>query len=339
MRVWIDLANSPHVPLFVPVVRALERRGDEVVITARDHAQTLPLATDVWPDLTVIGGESPAGRVRKAASILSRSNGLRRFATKSRPDVALSHGSYAQIVAARLARVPTVTMMDYEHQPANHLSFRLARRVIVPTTFPEASLRRFGASSKKVVRYEGFKEELYLGGVAPDPGLLGSLGLDGDRVTAAMRPPPEGALYHAHGNPRFDAVLEHVLSEGGQVVLLPRMAEQAARYRRSHVAIPERPVDGKVLLATVDLTVGAGGTMTRESALLGTPTHTVFLGELAEQDAELIRLGRIVDIRADGALPAVERRQKPAEPRDPGRGQEILDVVLRTVDDVAGRAA
>ena len=53
--------------------------------------------------------------------------------------MALSHGSYAQIVAARLARVPAVTMMDYEHQPANHLSFRLARRVIVPATFPEAS--------------------------------------------------------------------------------------------------------------------------------------------------------------------------------------------------------
>jgi predicted glycosyltransferase len=335
MRVWIDLANSPHVPLFVPIVRTLEEQGDEVVLTARDHAQTVPLAVDLWPDVTVIGGESPPGKARKAASILSRSNDLRRFARTSRPDVALSHGSYAQIVAARLARVPAVTMMDYEHQPANHLSFRFARRVIVPGTFPEASLRRFGARPKKVVRYEGFKEELYLAGVAPDPAALVSLGLELDRVTAAMRPPPEGALYHAHGNPRFDAILEHVLSEGGQVVLLPRTAEQAARYRRSHVAIPERPVDGRVLLATVDLTIGAGGTMTRESALLGTPTYTVFLGQLAAQDAELIRLGRIVDLRAEGTLPAVERRATPTEPQDSGRAKEILDLVLRTVDGVA----
>ena len=125
-----------------------------------------------------------------------------------------------------------------------------------------------------------------------------------------MRPPPEGALYHAHGNPRFDAILDHVLSRGGQVVLLPRTAEQAARYRRPGVVVPEHPVDGRTLLATVDLTIGAGGTMTRESALLGTPTYTVFLGELAAQDAELIRLGRIVDLRGEGALPAVERRPK-----------------------------
>jgi len=157
-------------------------------------------------------------------------------------------------------------------------------------------------------------------------------------VTAAMRPPPEGALYHQHGNPRFDTILEHVLSEGGQVVLLPRTAEQAARHGRSHVAIPERPVDGRALLATVDLTIGAGGTMTRESALLGTPTYTVFLGELAAQDAELIRLGRIVDLRPEGTLPTVERRAKSQEPHDPARANAILEVVLRTVDDAATRS-
>ena len=94
------------------------------------------------------------------------------------------------------------------------------------------------------------------------------------------------------------------------MVLLPRTAEQAARYQRPGVVIPERPVDGRTLLATVDLTIGAGGTMTRESALLGTPTYTVFLGELAAQDAELIRLGRIVDLRGEGALPAVDERPK-----------------------------
>ena len=49
-----------------------------------------------------------------------------------RPDVAFSQGSYAQLFAAQLAGIPSVTMMDYEHQPGNHLSFRPTRRVIVP---------------------------------------------------------------------------------------------------------------------------------------------------------------------------------------------------------------
>jgi predicted glycosyltransferase len=335
MKVWIDLANSPHVPLFEPVVSRLRLLEHDVVLTARDHAQTLPLARITWGDVEVVGGSSPAGRFAKARGIAARAAALRRVARRERPDVALSHGSYAQVLAARSARVPAVTMMDYEHQPANHLSFRLAHRVIVPRVFPAQSLRRFGARESKVVRYEGFKEELYLAGVTPDPSILVSLGLDPTCVTAAMRPPPEGALYHREGNPRFDAILEHVVAAGSQVVLLPRDDEQASRYRRAGVAIPDRSVDGAALLAAVDLTVGAGGTMTRESALLGTPTYTVFLGELATVDAELIRQGRIVDLRREGQLPAVERRPKPAGIQDGDRARAIIDVVLRTLDDAA----
>jgi len=110
-------------------------------------------------------------------------------------------------------------------------------------------------------------------------------------------------------------------------VLLPRTAEQAARYAQKGVEIPERPIDGRALLATVDFTIGAGGTMTRESALLGTPTYTVFLGKLAAVDAELIRLGRIVDLRDEGTLPAVERRRTPTRAQsaspDGDRGRRL----------------
>ena len=334
MRIWIDLANSPHVPLFKPLAGEARARGHEVVLTARDHAQTRTLAEDAWPDVAIIGGRSPSGRLAKGRAIGGRALGLRRFARDRRPDVALSHGSYAQVVAARAARVPSVTMMDYEHQPANHLSFRLAHRVIVPQVFPEDSVRRFGACSGKVIRYEGFKEELYLAGVAPEPALLVSLGLDPARVTVAMRPPPEGALYHREGNVRFDDILERVLSQGAQVVLLPRGEEQDAGYRRAGVVIPDRPIDGSVLLATVDLMIGAGGTMTRESALLSTPTYTVYLGELAAADAELIRLGKLVDLRYSGD-PVIERKPDHGVGVDPARANAILETVLGATEELA----
>ena len=49
MRVWVDLTNSPHVLVMRPIVRALEQRGAEVLITARDFAQTLDLCELVDP--------------------------------------------------------------------------------------------------------------------------------------------------------------------------------------------------------------------------------------------------------------------------------------------------
>ena len=335
MKVWIDLANSPHVPLFVPVVRRLRESGHEVLLTARDHAQTVPLALDAWDDVVVIGGASPPGRARKAAGIASRSAALRRFGSKVRPDVALSHGSYAQIVAARAARISAVTMMDYEHQPANHLSFRLAHRVIVPASFPDGALGRFGARAGKVVRYEGFKEELYLSELDAGATVLDDLGIRRDAVVAVLRPPPEGALYHRGGNDRFEEVLAFLEARDDvEIVLLPRGEEQRARYAGRRVTVPERPVDGTALLAAADLVVGGGGTMTREAALLGTPTYTVFLAELAAVDAELIRRGLIVDLRDPGGLPVVAKKPGDAIRVTHERSDAIYGVVVATLQEV-----
>jgi uncharacterized protein len=336
MRVWIDLANSPHVPLLAPVVTRLRADGHVVLLTARDHAQTVELARSRWPDVLVLGGPSPPGRAAKARVLGGRVVALRRYAQRVKPDVGFSHGSYAQIVAARLARVPSVTMMDYEHQPANHLSFRLAQRVIVPEAFPAASLRKFGASPAKVVRYPGFKEELYLASFRADESVLTELGVDHDRVIAVFRPPPEGALYHPGTNERFDAVLREALGrEGVESVLLPRTDEQARRYRAlsARLRVPERAIDGSSLLALADVAVGAGGTMNRESAILGTPTYTVFAGELAAVDAELIRQGRLHDLRRAGTVPF---EKKPAE-QDAweARPEPILAAIVRALETSA----
>jgi uncharacterized protein len=339
--VWIDLANSPHVPLAERVATLLRERGHRVLVTARDHAQTVGLGKRAFPELEVVGGASPPDRIGKALGIARRAEALRRVARRERPDVAFSHGSYAQVVAARLARVPAVTMMDYEFQPANHLSFRLARRVVVPTTFPDDALRRFGAHPRKVVRYEGFKEELYLEGFRAEPAVLDELGLDRDRVIAVFRPPPEGALYHRMANARFDELLSQAVAEEGvQVVVLPRTADQAERYRRvsPEVRVPSKAVDGRSLLAFSDVVVGAGGTMNREAAILGAPTYTVFAGRLAAVDTALVGQGLMVDLREGNATPSWSRGPRgPDVGQASGRGRKILETVVHVLEEVGSR--
>jgi predicted glycosyltransferase len=337
IRVWVDLANSPHVPLLEPIVARLEAERSEVILTARDHAQTIELARRLWSGVIVVGGASPASRGAKALAIARRANALRRLARRERPDVAFSHGSYAQIVAARAARVPVVTMMDFEHQPANHLSFRLAQRVIVPELFPEAALRRFGASRRKVLRYPGFKEDLYLAGFEPDPGVLDELGLDPEHVIVVFRPPPEGALYHPMVNERFEEVLRSALSHDEvQIVLLPRTRNQAERYRSrsSRIRVPEHAVDARSLLALADAAIGGGGTMNRESALLGTPTYTVFAGSLAAVDAELIRRGHLGDLRDPASTVTFAKKTARAAAHE-ARSEAILEVVIGALQDAA----
>ena len=106
MKVWIDFSNSPHPLLFAPVVARLGELGHDVVLTARDHAQTLALARERWPETRLVGTSSPRDRARKAVSVARRVLELRQFAVDARPDVALSHNSYAQVAAARATGVP-----------------------------------------------------------------------------------------------------------------------------------------------------------------------------------------------------------------------------------------
>jgi uncharacterized protein len=335
IRVWIDLSNSPHVRLFEPLIRTFEGRDWQTLVTVRDHAQTLPLARERWSDVAVIGGRSPSGRAAKGRAVLERARDLARFARSVRPDVALSHGSYAQIVAARAVGVPVATMMDYEHQPANHLSFRLATRVIVPDAFPKAALRRQGAGAGRVVRYSGFKEELYLAEFEPNRAVVAELGLDEDRVLAVFRPPPAGALYHRSVNERFDDVLrEAVERDDVQAVLLPRWDEQSTRYRGvPGLCIPDKAIDACSLMASADVVIGAGGTMNREAALLGTPAYTVFTGALAAVDAELIRLELLYDLRDSASRPKLVR--KPRATRRAVAEEHAAGIVAAVSDVVA----
>src|SRR5205085_6581723 len=113
------------------------------------------------PDAVIDGSESPGSRLAKAGNIARRVGALRRT-VKGRVDVALGMNSYAQVLTARSLRIPSVTLMDYEYQPANHLAFRLASRVVVPEAFPSERLRACGAKSARVRRFSGFKEEFYL---------------------------------------------------------------------------------------------------------------------------------------------------------------------------------
>ena len=334
MRVWVDLGNSPHVALFGEVVDDLRQQGHDVFLTARDHAQTVGLALQRWPDVVVIGGRSPTGLGGKAASLGGRARDLARLVRSERPDAALSHGSYAQALAAFRLRVPLVTMMDYEHQPANHLSFRVARRVIVPDVFPTTALRRFGVKERKVLRYGGFKEQLYLARFHPNADVLAQLGLEPEKVIVVMRPAPEGALYHRMANEYFDKLLTQVRGNPAiQAVLLPRSDSDATRYGFGGITVPDRPVDALSLVASADVMIGGGGTMTRESALLGTPTYTVFIGRPAAVDAELMRLGLLYDLRA-GGRPIFAKRSGPARPVTEEARREVLDAIHQALTEV-----
>jgi uncharacterized protein len=318
MRIWIDLSNSPHPLLFAPIARRLEELGHEVGITARDNAQTVELTLERWPDATIIGGQSPKSRARKVEVMMARIPLLRRWAQGFGAEVALSHNSYAQIVAARVLGLPVVTAMDYEGQPANHLAFRLADVILMPEALRGSAIRKQGATDRRARFYPGLKEEIYLGDFEPDLGVLDSIGVErGDRPLVVARTPPSRAAYHQFGNPLFGEAIEALGNDSSaQTVVLARHPEQREAIQALHltnVVVPDRAIDSRSLMYQADLVLGAGGTMTREAALMGVPTYSVFAGEQPAVDRELERRGQLMRLeRADEIVPLGQRRSDPS---------------------------
>jgi uncharacterized protein len=296
-RIWLDMANSPHPVLFRSLSKEMCARGHELALTVRDHGQTRDLTLATWPEAQVIGGESPGSRAANVRALTARAVGLRRWAAGRPIDVAVSLNSYAQIFAARLAGIPAITLMDYEYQPANHLSFRLARRIAVPSVFPSSRLRRYGASEARVIRFDGFKEEFYLDADYEED--ASPLFASDGRTRVLLRPPAEGSLYHPLANPAFDElVVEAARRPDLEVVLLPRLSRHRERYAAlDGVRIVEQAVDGLAALASADVFIGAGGTMSREAALLGLRAYTMLGAQLPAVDRALMERGRLHDLR------------------------------------------
>jgi predicted glycosyltransferase len=331
MRVWVDLTNSPHVLVLRPIIRVLEERGAEVLVTARDFAQTLELCERHGLAYEAIGHHRGGRLAAKGLGLVSRSTALLRWARGRRIDVALGHGSNDIAVAARLLRIPSSTAFDYEWAKVQHnVNCRLAQAVVVPDAIPPERLAPYGATAKKLRPYEGLKEEYYLADFEPDPAVLGELGLDPAEPIAVVRTPPAVSLYHRFENPLFASVLERLRPM--QTVVLPRTPEQRAEL--GGFIVPEHAVDAQSLVAYADLVVSAGGTMNREAVALGTPVWTTFEGRLGAVDEALIAAGRMRRLTRADDLELGKREGTAGERtrRDPA---VLADLLLSPVGGLA----
>lgn len=340
--IWIDLENTPHVPFFVPIIRDLEAAGMRVLLTARDFAQTKDLAKLAGLNVRVIGGEYGSSTIRKAFGLVGRAGVLAWQMRRERVDLAVGHGSRGLLLAARLLRVSTLTLYDYEGASVR-LFNKLSTWVMTPELLTTAELAKFGLPKSKHLTYSGIKEEVYADDFIPSASLslksrTGDSALNTSKIIITVRPPSRTAHYRSDNSFRLlDAMLHELAGrQDVQVVLVPRTHSQRRELERDwsnakNMLILDEPVSGLDLLYHSDLVIGGGGTVNREAAALGVPVVTIFKGPEGAVDRWLIQQGRMIAIEsAEEIEPLLHKRQSGnAEPRvSPVRAQ-IVATILR----------
>jgi uncharacterized protein len=338
MRIWADMTAPAHVLVLRPIIERLRESGHEVTVTSRDYTQTQELLALHHIEHTPIGRHGGAQRMSKLMRLIQRTWRMRRFGNGKGFDLAIAHGSNDLAIASRLLGIPEANMHDYEFAVAqHHVGCRLAKRVIFPESVPPERLRRFGVGPEKLFQYPGFKEEYYLADFEVDPGVLGLVGVDTERVVVIVRPPPDVSLYHRKSNPLFPQVLARVgTDERVHAVVLPRTEEQRSFVKKlalPSLIVPDHAVEAQSLVALADLVVSAGGTMNREAVALGTPVYTTYGGRLGGVDEALIRSNRLRPLTDPRAL-ELEKKTGQGERirRDPGL---LVDLMLGAAEPEA----
>lgn len=267
--------------------RRLEARGHNVFRTTRRYREVDTLVKLKNIEALVVGKHGGASLEGKLAASAERTERLSHIISKLKPNISIA---FASPDAARTAfglGIPHFTVNDSPHSLfVARLTIPLSSKLFSPAMIPKAAWTRLGARSEQVVQYNALDPVAWLKRFIPNSDALSELGLDTLKPILVFRAEEAFASYllgHSKvEEPVILSIINKLLEDYDkpvQIVALPRYNEQipiikAALHNRA--IVPEKAMDGPSLLFYTSVFIGAGGTMTAEAALLGTPTISCY---------------------------------------------------------------
>lgn len=335
MNIWFDLSNSPHINLFARMIRDLEAEGHEVFITCRPLANTIDLLELHGLRYEVVGVHYGGDLKMKLLGYPIRVWQLWRYLKGKRIDVAISQSSFHSPVVAQLLGVRSIYMNDNEYAMGNIPAFMCASRIMVPEFLADEKLRRQCASAHKVVHYPGVKEGIYLWELDEQLSRARRIPARKQRPSVYIRPEPWTAQYYK-GSRNFLDDLILGIKDQARVIVLPRGSAQGLHYRDfGGVEVVDTALDIADVAPDCDLFVGAGGTMTREMAVLGIPTISVYQDELLDVDRYLLDAGAFVHapkLTASALLTILQgAARKPADRLLLNKGRQAYALIKESI--------
>ncbi len=351
MRLWVDIVNSPHVRLFERLLSLFSSDLEEVLVTTRKYGALPDLVQRLISPILgkrseiLIVGQREADRVGKLKSHLARISALADLVSEFEPDVAVSKASPELARVAFGLGVPSVIANDNDESVfVCRLSFPQVDSIVVPESFPDRVILDSGGSLRATRKFRGVFEVAHvlqhLERGPFDPIRPEEIGIEPGGYVV-FRPEPFGASY-LMGDAKSPQYLREI-ARRYDVIVIPRGPKDEPLWRREGAKVVSPTVDFLDLASQAAAVVGAGGTMTREAALLGVPAASAFPGREPCVSLELERRGLIyrlndpadvhefLDLASDRA--AWERRARDYihSAEDPAK------VIWEEVNRVAGR--
>lgn len=329
MKIWIDITNTPHVNTLMPIIRHLEAQGHELIYTARDFSETLPLLAKHGIKPIVYGKYKGKSRVKKVMGLLQRMWMLLFDLPKF--DLALSLGGNYTSAIAWLRGKKSIVFSDNDIS-FKFFSFAMGSYFIFPFYFKYQKIqKKYRIKDSQIRTFQGFKEDIYIADFQPDAEFLKQLPFS-EFIT--IRPENLKASYVPKDSTTIVPVLFEVFQDEN-ILFLPRYEEEkkmAEGY--DNIWYPDHPLSGlDVCYYTKAMLTGAG-TFAREAALLGVPAVSFFPSEVFLTVDEVMQdMGIEFKSRnAEEIRNYVKTTKK--KPASTERSKEVLKEVLSIIDNI-----
>ncbi|MGC9517995.1 MAG: DUF354 domain-containing protein [Methanomicrobiales archaeon] len=340
MKIWFDITNSPHIRFFKSVIDYLQAEGEEVIITARKFGDIHRLL-DLFGMEYISVGKHGVTLAEKLNESTKRSYQLAKIMEKEKPDVGISKHSIELPRVTFGLGIPNVYVLDNEQMiAANKLTLPLCNKIIAPKAINMWSILQFGADPNNIIRYYGTSEITHFKNFVYNENIFEYLKLNLKKdKTILMRPEPSLASYlDANCRESVLSPIVDVLEDYANILIIPRFKEQEQIFERNkNVTIIKPPVDTFSLMKRCHLVIGAGGTMNRESALLGTPVISCYPGKLLAVDKHYIDLGMMnrstnPDEIVNLALKLLENKENNKKMKTDDLFQIIVDNIYNSLE-------
>jgi len=258
VKIWYDACTGKHVRYAVAVAERFRKLGHEVILTTREHPDTLPLAKLLNENFLVVGKYGLGSLSRKLMESTRRQLKFCKMFERNPPDIGISHGSVELCRVAFGLGIPSVCTNDTPHAEAvKRLTAPLADYLVISKAIPKSFFEGYGA--KRIIQFDGVDEVAWIKNLQP------KIEQKYEHPLIVVRQLQTKASY-AKGKPDTTMTLAKKLTSLGKVMFLSRYY----RHPRKGMIIPTELVDSASLAAQADLVVSAGGTIAREAALQGT---------------------------------------------------------------------
>lgn len=273
MKILIDIVHPADVHVIKNFIWVMEKKGHEVLVTARQKDVATNLLDAYNIKYTTIS-KAKKGLLNLGMELITRDLKLFNIARKFNPDILIGLMNPSVTHIARVLNRKSIMFTDTEHEKLiNYASFPFVSCICTP----ECYTKDLG---KKQVRYNSYHEVAYLhpNYFTPNPAVLEEMGISENDTFTIMRFVSWGA---SHDVGQSGLTIEDkrnavkAFEKYGRV-LITSESPLPPEFEKYRITVPPEKIHDLLYYAT--LLYGESSTMASECAVLG--THAIFVNTL-----------------------------------------------------------